>query len=96
MIDTEREQLRLLTKASADVPGNPHVSTLIRWWQRGVRGVRLETILVGGRRYTSIEAVQRFITRLSESPASHYPPLSRQRQREIDDVERRLDDEGIK
>ena len=52
MIDIETEQLRLLTKASADVPGNPHVSTLIRWALRGVKGIKLETVLVGGRRFT--------------------------------------------
>ncbi len=95
MIDIETEQLRLLTKASADLPGHPHVSTVVRWWRRGVRGVRLETILIGGRRYTSREALQRFVARLS-SQSDPEPPLPARRQRDIAAVEEQLDDEGIK
>ena len=53
---------------SSDVPawckkhlGNRvHPSTVTRWRIRGARGVRLESILAGGIRYTSEEALQRF------------------------------------
>ncbi len=43
--------------------------TLWRWATKGVRGVdgrrvRLETIKLGGRRYTSVEAVERFAAAL--------------------------------
>ena len=37
-----------------------HPSTLHRWRLRGTRGVKLETLLVGGTRYTSVEALNRF------------------------------------
>lgn len=37
-----------------------HPSTLHRWRLRGVRGVRLDTVLIGGTRYTSTEALSRF------------------------------------
>ena len=37
-----------------------HVSTVWRWVLRGVKGHRLESFLVGGRRYTTREAVGRF------------------------------------
>jgi len=37
-----------------------HPSTLHRWRLRGVRGVRLGTVLIGGTRYTSTEALSRF------------------------------------
>ena len=40
-------------------------STLWRWSQRGIKGVRLETISVGGQRCTSVEALRRFFERLS-------------------------------
>jgi len=46
-----------------------HVSTLHRWCQRGVRGVRLECRRLGGRIVTSIEAVDRFSARLAETAA---------------------------
>jgi hypothetical protein len=45
---------------------SPHPETVARWARKGCRGVRLETVLLGGRRYSSVEAVNRFITRLSE------------------------------
>ncbi|MCA9312358.1 MAG: DUF1580 domain-containing protein [Phycisphaerales bacterium] len=41
-----------------------HIATIYRWAQRGCRGVRLETVQVGGTKYTSPEALQRFFDRL--------------------------------
>lgn len=37
------------------------VSTVWRWCTRGIRTVHLESINVGGRRYTSKEAFERFV-----------------------------------
>ena len=39
----------------------PHLSTCLRWCQRGSSGVRLESRVLGGRRLTSTEAVQRYM-----------------------------------
>lgn len=61
MIDIKSESLVTLSVAANSLPGNPHPSTLQRWRVRGIHGVRLETVLVGGIRYTSDEALQRFI-----------------------------------
>ena len=58
MIDITTETLLSLLDAAKQLPGRPHVSTLYRWRIRGVRGVRLETVLVVGRRFTSKEALQ--------------------------------------
>lgn len=44
------------------------VSTVFRW-ARGLRGVRLETIRIGGGLCTSAEALQRFFDRLSGAEA---------------------------
>lgn len=38
-----------------------HYSTLYRWSTRGARGRTLETWMVGGVRYTTVEALERFI-----------------------------------
>ena len=72
MIDIQRERGLSLTQASQQsiLPQRrrgkrPHVATLYRWAQRGLRGVRLETIRVGGTLCTSVEAIQRFFERLS-------------------------------
>ncbi len=45
----------------------PHPATLYRWATDGLRGVRLETIQVGGTTCTSIEALQRFFERLGKA-----------------------------
>ena len=37
-------------------------STLHRWRLRGCRGIKLETLLIGGTRTTSEEALQRFFS----------------------------------
>ena len=37
-------------------------STLHRWRLRGCRGIKLETLLIGGTRTTSSEALQRFFS----------------------------------
>ena len=83
MIDLRIEQLRLLSKAAADVPGRPHSSTLMRWWRRGVKGVKLETVVVGGRRFTSIEAIQRFIEALSAPHSTQGSPVRQLSHRQI-------------
>jgi len=58
-IDIHSETLLTLNEARAILPGRPDIGTLHRWRTRGLRGVKLETVLLG-KRYTSREALQRF------------------------------------
>ena len=91
------EALLTLTQAAATLPSKPHASTIHRWRLRGVRGIRVETIMVGGRRYTSREALERFSVRLTASAAGTPPPArtSKQRQKAIAAAETVLRDAGI-
>ncbi|MBI3817443.1 MAG: DUF1580 domain-containing protein [Planctomycetes bacterium] len=53
------------------VPGQKkkvHVATVFRWMSIGSRGVKLESVRVGGCRYTSREAILRFIVNCSRTP----------------------------
>jgi hypothetical protein len=50
-----------IADASAIIPGTPHVATVWRWTLRGVKGARLESFIRGGRRFTTHEAIERFI-----------------------------------
>ncbi len=43
-----------------------HPSTLWRWSSKGLKGVRLETLRLGGRILCSVEAVTRFAAKLAE------------------------------
>jgi hypothetical protein len=91
------ETLISLTEASKRLPGRPHVSTLWRWNERGVRGVRLETLVVAGRRYTSSEALERFVAATTAAADGERLPIRtpRQRQLAMERAERELAEDGL-
>ena len=104
MIDVHAETVLSLNNAAAELPrrrksSRPHVATLYRWAQRGLRGVKLETIQIGGTCCTSREALQRFFDALtrSERNAKLDPrtPPDRERDRRIEDAEAECDQAGI-
>ena len=71
MIDLSKERLLSFNDACDRLPkrraGRPlHPATLYRWANIGLKGIKLETIQIGGTLCTSIEALQRFFNRLSE------------------------------
>jgi hypothetical protein len=67
MTDANNSTPVLLTQASNLVATHPSIESLRRWAGQGVRGVRLETWLIGGRRYTAREAIARFLEQLQHS-----------------------------
>jgi hypothetical protein len=96
-IDAYAESLLGISQAAHQSPGRPHISTVWRWINRGIRGIKLETVMIGGRRYTSAEALERFFERTTAAAAGEAPPVrtSRQRQRDIARAERELQEAGI-
>jgi len=72
-IDVESESLIPFCDARTAFPGGKRLSlaTLHRWRLTGVRGIKLETVLIGGSRYTSAEAISRFVSaqNADESPS---------------------------
>jgi len=100
MIDISTETVVSLSEATRHLPRRrgkwPHVSCLYRWTQRGCKGIRLETIQIGGTRCTSVEALQRFFEALTAPTAPAAPTTtSRARQRSIAQAEADLADAGI-
>jgi hypothetical protein len=83
VIDLETEHTFLLAKTGDNLFSHPSPATSYRWALRGLRGIRLETVMIGGRRYTSREAVARFFARLSEPQAAATPGPSKQRAEQI-------------
>ena len=63
-IDIHREKLLPIAGVPAHLQGlgvePPHPSTVQRWLSQGVGGRRLEAVRIGGRTYTTIEAIARF------------------------------------
>lgn len=101
MIDLQTESLVSLSEACSLLPRRragkrPHIATLYRWSERGCRGVRLETLQIGGTRCTSREALQRFCETLTHGkPVSRPAEVTRRRQRELERVGRELQAAGI-
>jgi hypothetical protein len=96
------ETLVTIPQASALLPPDetgrrPHIATIYRWMLRGVKGVRLETCLVGGKRFTSHEALQRFseaVTRAAQGKAA-VPRQSTRRKQHDEAVDRELQAAGL-
>ena len=86
-----------ISEAPKHVPGRPHAATIWRWHQRGIRGVRLETFVCGGKRFTTAESIRRFIHASTEArdgaPVDRAP--GRKREAAIDAAERELEAAGI-
>ena len=78
-----------LTDAVFLVTGRrPNLSTSWRWSTKGCRGIRLETVIVGGKRLTTLEMVRAFIRATTDARNATYEtqfvaPTS-QRQKQIE------------
>ena len=95
MIDPANETLIRFQEAGRRIPGNPSVCALHRWRLNGVRGTKLETLLCGGVRFTSEEAIARFIAAQNrdESPA---PAITaKQRRTQAEAANRVLQEAGL-
>lgn len=106
MIDPLTEQIISLREATKCLPvrrrGKPvHISCIYRWTLSGCKGIKLESIQVGGTRCTSREALGRFFERLSRATgidADHsFPAVRTTSQRTRDDAraERELIEAGF-
>jgi len=69
MIDLKYETPQSLAAIAALL--DCHVSTVHRWTTKGLHGRVLETLSIGGRRYTTIEALQRFSGIAGATSAGH-------------------------
>ncbi len=90
-IDIQTERLIGLDEAARLLPGknggSVHKLTVGLYARRGKLGVRLETVLAGPRRCTSIEAVGRFVAALTiasdgKSPRPDRAPIANRTKRE--------------
>lgn len=97
MVKFDTEQAIPFPKASKSIIGHPSLATLHRWRTRGVRGHRLETFLLGGRRYVTRAAIAKFIAACT-SGADGEPTAqrtSRQRSKQRSAADKILKKAGI-
>ncbi|MCA9218649.1 MAG: DUF1580 domain-containing protein [Planctomycetales bacterium] len=78
-----------------------HTSTTHRWRQRGIKGIKLRTIMIGGDRYCCDEWLLEFFeatTRAKDKTTGEnirQGRLTAQREREIERAEQELDEAGV-
>jgi len=73
VIDRGKEFLLAPAQACKVFPGGISLPTYWRYiGPRGVRGVQLESFICGGKRWTSKEAIDRFIA--AQNPDEVFPP----------------------
>lgn len=97
MIDLSTETIFPVTEAPKHIPGRPSQASVWRWVLNGVGGVKLESILIGGKRFTSAESIQRFCDRRT-ALANGEPAPARtiaQREQKITTAERECEQAGI-
>jgi len=84
----------------------PHVSTLWRWCLKGCKGVRLESLCIGGKRYVTASSLSHFVAastskqtaqevtevRITRNEPPHVTRHNQRRRAEIDAARRRLDE----
>lgn len=91
MIDLQSETLIPLADVPKQLPGRPHVSSVYRWCNRKRRP--LETVKIGGRVYTSLEALERFAEQ--RSGRSESTAHSKARRDSIERANAALDAAGV-
>ena len=99
-IDLSNETAITLAEARDHLPGRPHIATIWRWAMRGARGVLLETMCCGHKRWTTAEACERFIARstaAAKQPSQPSAPgvLTADRKRQLAAADAILDAAGI-
>jgi len=99
MIDPFKEKLISFRDLTKQLPGRNgkrlNIATVYRWATAGRRGVVLDSILVGGVRYTSEGAVRRFFAGVSAAENPHSTPTPAQRKRAISKAVRDCESEGL-
>jgi hypothetical protein len=92
MIEALAATYVLLSKAGRLLSTNPSAATMWRWAIRGVDGVKLETFKIGGRRYTTPESVEKFLSRLNGPRAANTLQVASQPGQQKDLAARRAEE----
>jgi len=96
MIDRGKDFLLAPAQACKAFPGGISLPTYWRYiGPRGVRGVRLESFICGGKRWTSKEAIVRFIDAQNPDEQTVAVITASQRQRQSEAARQALQEAGI-
>ena len=94
------ERLLTISEAARVFPKRPATVSIWRWATKGVRGCKLRTVAIGGKRYVPESAIAEFLAACSaaanhETPSAPPPRTTRQRAAAIKAAEAVLSRAGI-
>jgi Protein of unknown function (DUF1580) len=80
-----------LVKAVEEATGRrPHLCTVLRWTRTGSKGIILKSVLIGGRRCCTVEAVNEFIEATTKA-ASRLPTPAQPTKSQLENAKKRAD-----
>jgi hypothetical protein len=99
-IDLLNEQVVSFRELASRLPrrrmGRPtHVTTIHRWRSRGIKGIRLAAVRLGGAWVTTLQAYQRFCAALTTKATGQDRETETKQGRNHEEINRQLDDLGI-
>lgn len=86
------DELLTISQVAQRLPTRPNISTVFRWVTRGVRNRKLETVLIGGRRYVRASDLIAFLTGLNDVGQE---PSTNSRNKRVIDAHNELIREGF-
>lgn len=99
-IELGEDQYFPLNDAGQFIPGRPHRATVWRWALRGIkrggRTVKLNTVAVGARRYTTHADIERFLMECNGSLELPPQPVSGSFQRRAEAAGKLLESMGLR
>ncbi len=73
-MQTQVEYLPLVEAVERATGRRVHLSTALRWCQRGSRGIRLSSRVLGGRRLTTVDSVKAYMESVTAVSAGGVAP----------------------
>lgn len=86
-----------LAEVAQRVPRRPNISTIFRWVTRDVRGQKLASVVIGGRRYVKRDSLAEFLKALNSPATAQLPAAARadSRASRMEEAVRELLQEGF-
>jgi len=89
------EEYQTLTELSKRLPGRPSVSTIWRWCNHGVNGVRLPHAKLGKRHLVHPDDLEWFVRQCGHAGGKSDAPATNGNGREHAEAERRCEQMGV-
>ncbi len=84
-----------INDAGDHIPGRPSRATVWRWVMHGIRGHRLESMLIGGRRYIAVDAIDRWLQAINGSNSFKSADTRKYRERSANAAHEALKSKGM-